>query len=396
METQTINRFKAIASDLGSQTAPSPSPATKSSGPKSPSTPTSPEQSSSRLICPEWAKVAKKAESLTAGYTDALEPRSSIRVTVKKGVFTIGNSTAETHALKSLADFTSLPTTAILWAVKHPQYKDTVASLFNEVLEAEERSGDYLIRRRKNGSIRHIASEKYTPVSNSDVVNRLSEIVGASEYASKCVVSADEMMIDILDEDRARHIVGDSKYKFGVRFWNSEIGTRTIGGGVFVEREVCQNGMCIPVGRGFHRTMFHRLAKAEDLLDEAVLVFNMLVEHSSSIIDNTVRRLGYLRGVELPKDQIDKVVVQTAKSLGLGKSEQSQWLTGWREQGEETTPFGLLQGLTHAAKTMSDRERIEELAFRLVDTPGDVDRHWAGVVASATELRESEYVHLRA
>ena len=224
--------------------------------------------------------------------------------------------------------------------------------------------------RLRGTTVRAVVSDQYSSIENSWALETLSKIVKGGRV-SHFRYNGDDVSGLLLIPDTIRE-EKDSDYGGGIHFKNSEVGSATLFMRPSVFRSICMNGCIWGELKGTsyiskrHRGSIDFNEVASDMAHNV----NTQIPLTTVCIDKMLKT----RSVEIGnRIECLRVVaaISPSKGVTLTQNLRRAWVDGWVEEGaEDTSAFGLLQGLTRAARDCRDSTNalsLETLAGELFD-----------------------------
>lgn len=233
--------------------------------------------------------------------------------------------------------------------------------------------------RTLDGRGRAVLSNKYRPLDNMDVAERVLPIIGAMNRETgarvmSCELTERRMYIKVVHERVRMEVAVGDVVQSGIVISNSEVGSGAVKVEPLVFRLVCLNGMISAdysqkkyhVGRGFgldadEATEVYRA----DTLTAINRTFLMKVEDtvravaSQSRFEVIVKRMQEAKAKVINADPI-KTVEVLQKREGLTEHEHHSVLTHLLSGGD-LTQYGLMNAITRASQDVDNYDRATEL-----------------------------------
>lgn len=227
--------------------------------------------------------------------------------------------------------------------------------------------GERDVKLRLRGTmVRAIVSDKYASIENQWVVSILNEIIQDSRI-THFRYDGDTMSGLLLVPDSIIE-KSDSDYSGGVHFKNSEVGTGTLVVRPSLFRSVCTNG-CIFGEKKGQAFVMQRHYGSLDFKDIARRIYQYIVDYIP-FIKSYMEQTQAMKSVAVGT-KIDCLKVIAGLDDGcLTQKVRREWVKGWIEESkEDTSAFGLIQGLTRTGRDITDARTavaVESLAGTLV------------------------------
>lgn len=224
--------------------------------------------------------------------------------------------------------------------------------------------------RLRGTTVRAVVSDEYASIENSWAMETLNKMVPGGRV-SHWRYDGDTMSGMLLIPDTIRE-EEDSDYGGGIHFRNSEVGTATLFVRPAVFRSICMNG-CIWGQLKGQSYVSKRHRGTIDFTQMSREIYG-IIQEQIPLTAKCIDELLATRSITL-QNRIDAVRVM-AGHKGLTKGQRRAWVHGFVEEGEgyEVTAFGVIQGLTRAARdTMNPTEAVamEMLSGELVNKDAD-------------------------
>jgi hypothetical protein len=250
----------------------------------------------------------------------------------------------------------------------------------------EGRENKFKLRLRGE-TIRAFVSESFAAIDNLWGMELLAGILPGARV-SHFRYDGDSMSGLMLIPDTIR-TEKDSDYGGGIHFKNSEIGKARLVTRPSVFRAICMNG-CIWGEMTTEALVQKRHRGTVDLKDIADAVYAS-IQKTIPVTSKCIDQMLATHEIDL-EDKITCIKIMARVGKGISQDARRQWVGGWIEEGQETSAFGVVQGLTRAGR---DRKSADE-AMHLELTAGDLvswnERKWnqeaeyAGEAMSEKEL----------
>lgn len=217
-----------------------------------------------------------------------------------------------------------------------------------------------------DGILRAFVGEKYTPIDDVRVFERLERVLGpraeSFRFVRETLTDRTSQYVAVTPDDVDLSNNGKPDlHRHGFLIVNSEVGARALAIAEYLFRIVCTNGLIIMSAsrRLFYRV--HRKTEDESIDRDLAYALALLPERwsaSASALRAVRRHL-----VEEPEQMLRQVLAESPDT----KPYTEAVLVAFRKE-PEATRFGLVQAITRAAQSVGaeDRLALEMLAGRLV------------------------------
>jgi len=208
--------------------------------------------------------------------------------------------------------------------------------------------GKGLLVRNYADEVRAILSQDYVPLSNTDFLVMLEELLETAEYGvdGKSWLDADSMHIRTVFSQTP-----DGMYQNGVYFGNGETGKHQIRCMAWIKRTSCDNSFQFLQDGFIHRHIHATKAFLRGAIKEkAGQLFKLSVEH--------LEKLVAAETVEIPN--ISEVIQQVCKDHNLSEIVQKEILIG--TEGHRSL-FGLVNGISYAAHSLDNEDAKVDMAM---------------------------------
>lgn len=204
---------------------------------------------------------------------------------------------------------------------------------------------------------RAVLDEHYTPISNTEILTMVETSLGNTPYdQGRPHLDADTLHLKVTMATSS-----DGNYGIGAYIGNGEIGNRMLRVMPYIQRTTCQNS--IMFSRGAFEHKHYRVSRAflaGAVQDKLGYAFKIATERLEELVRSE------MQGIPKVADMVKSI----CKSKGLAQHTHDKILMGM--EGSETL-FGVINGLTFAAKELpvEDRIDLETYAGSLLE-----DRRW--------------------
>lgn len=224
---------------------------------------------------------------------------------------------------------------------------------------------NYWIKHEKNtqlffrfdgDDVRAVFTQKYVPVDNFEIFERLDSLGYKPETIVQCSLDPEFMSLSIPDGPRSFDINGD-KFTPGISISNSEVGLASLSISAFVLRLICTNG----------------LISMSDVSTSYRHVSTKILEEFPNVLEKVSAELGNKR--DLFKISMDSAVNNPDSSMAsfnrqfqLNKVEQEAVEWGWAHDVGNTM-FHVIQAYT---KGSQHHDLSAESSFKLQKVGGNI------------------------
>lgn len=220
--------------------------------------------------------------------------------------------------------------------------------------------------RLRGTTIRAVFTQKYREITNAWLIEAFNRLVPTG-LVSHFRGDGDTISGNILIPDTIRS-ESDSDYGGGIGFRHSEIGIFRIQILPFVFRAICCNG-CIwgaLEGVALRKAHLGEDVNEDDLFER----IKETIHRQIPLVPELIARMQRLKDVRFAsRIEVIRIIYHLSDSPRIAREQAKAWLRGFREEGAELNAFGIVQGLTRAARNDSTTEAsgLEEFAGELVD-----------------------------
>lgn len=214
---------------------------------------------------------------------------------------------------------------------------------------------EFLVR-TYDSSIRAFLSPNYAVMNNASVIMQVAAIINDNKMVNEKFrvvesnVSRDSMRVKLLFTE-----YDAGQYGTGIYVTNNELGNGSVAFHSLVKRASCDNSLISADNMAlYHRgDIYNRLNAIEPELIASV-------NHSG----NLLKLLYNSRHITFTPAQLE-TVIETIKDRYLLTDEFVEYMVDGMEG--ENNLFGIVNGITYAAKQYKDREHYEQIAAKLLD-----------------------------
>jgi len=219
----------------------------------------------------------------------------------------------------------------------------------------EHPNQEFMVRTYDN-SVRAFLSPNYAKMNNSTVILRVADIINENKMINddfrvvESKIDRDYMRVKLIFED-----YDNGQYGTGIYFSNNELGNGSVAFHSLVKRASCDNSLISADNMSlYHRgDIFSRLSLVEPELIASV-------NHSATLL----KLLSNSRHTTFTPEQ-HTTIVNAIKERYLLSDEFVERMDKGSE-GERNL-WGIVNGITFAAKEMKDREYYEQVASKIMD-----------------------------
>jgi hypothetical protein len=221
------------------------------------------------------------------------------------------------------------------------------------ILENPEQ--EFLVRTYDN-SIRAFLSPNYAIMNNAAVIMRVAAIINDNKLVNQDFrVVESKIERDVL---RVKLIFNDydsGQYGTGIYFTNSEVGNGSVAFHSLVKRAICDNSLL----SADNMSLYHR----GDIYNRLTLIEPELI-NSVNYSAQLMQLLNVSRRTTYTPEQIETLTTAIKERYNLS-DDFVQRMEDGREN--ENNLFGIVNGITYAAKDMKDREHYEQIAAKIMN-----------------------------
>lgn len=238
--------------------------------------------------------------------------------------------------------------------------------------------------RARGDVLRGVLTERYVRLDHLELFAALSPALAQSGYEVDWFALTDESLhLRLHDASRFRDALPGDRLMAGVHIGNSEVGKRAVTVDALVYRVICTNGLIQKVDGG---SLLHQrhiaLSRPEFLLSVQTAVREAFAQSECYLT-----RLS--AAVAHPIGDMDRAIRKLAGEWGLsqGAEEAVKAAVLSEHRSQHETLYGLVNGLTAVARTLSPDERytLEANAGRLLESR--FNEPSGGVAGSVTDSK---------
>lgn len=321
---------------------------------------------------PTAGEEVKSLVAAAAGWKsktrDVFLPREQFRAKLDaKGQVVFGGHFPLLSAVKSITDFAKMPDATMTWLLDRPS--EEVCKVLNDHFDdtrAFNRDQFMLRLRQEEGKgevLRYVASESYTVVDHSDVLEVFGEALDklklSKDAAVLCRSVRDNLSANILFQGTTVQ-TADGEYSTGVCLRNNEVGQGSVRILPFNYRHFCRNGAIFGRNWGEVTVKIRHTRRTEAEKETIAARLGLAIEAATQAGGKLTSLMLRAREAKLVLDKdsnLERAVVYLSKKWGLSKPMAVSWLQAFQEE-EGNTPFHLVQGLTRAAQEYAGDDRF--------------------------------------
>ncbi len=215
--------------------------------------------------------------------------------------------------------------------------------------------GERWLLRAREGMLRAVLSERYSPLDNGTLLETLAPLISARYRVDWCGLSDESLHLRIIDPNRAREVLPDDELSVGIHISNSEVGLRSVTVDALVYRLVCKNGLIRLVrGKSLLRQRHIHLAQPRFVaaLEEAV-------ESALREADGFIEQLG--RTTKEPVRDVEGTLKRLGIRWNLSQNTREAVEAALRREvsGQQETVYGLVNAFTSVAQGLPDEGRYD-------------------------------------
>jgi len=276
-------------------------------------------------------KVADRVDSMSKNCLDRMVPVKNISFDGLK-VVKIDN---QPYELKPVAQRSMCNRLGTPYQYLRKCPPEIQAVNMNYWIEKEKKAELFL--RFDGESVRGIFTEKYKPVDNFEVIERLDSLGYGPDTQVQCHLDGEFMSLSIPDGAKTFSVNGD-RITPGITISNSEVGLASLSISAFFLRLVCTNGM---------------ISKTE-VSASYRHVSTRILEEFPGVLERVSMELGakksqFLMSLETPVDHPVATLESFNRQFLLGKDERKAVEWGWGLEAGETM-FHIVNAYTRASR----------------------------------------------
>ena len=290
-------------------------------------------------------------------------------------------------ALATLARYAGLPsgTPAAVDALNSPTARERLAEVINiglEINRTELPKSGFALRLRDNAegpaTVRGIVTGRYTAIDTSFGLKTLARAVPGGRVTH--IRDEQEGFSGLCLIPDCVRLEQDSEYLGGIHFRNNEIGRSRFITIPAVFRAVCSNG-CIygqTKGEGIrrrHTGEFSAIQMRREIADNIQRQIPLISRGMAQMLDSKGYGLDHR-----------SAIARIAADAELTDAQKRAWACGWAAEGVEDTAFGLIQGLTRAARDWENPTQAVAMELYAGALTGLDYRRWNADAAHAMDV----------
>jgi hypothetical protein len=249
------------------------------------------------------------------------------------------------------------------------QFNHWISQLAEEKAQADTRAGkaERWLLRAKGEALRGVLTERYTRLDNLELFAAISPAL-SSEYAVDWFALSDESLhLRFYDARLYRDALPGDRLMAGVHVSNSEVGKRSVTVDSLVYRLICTNGLIRKIeGQSLLHQRHISLSRPEFALTVQTAVRQALAQSALYL-----ERLS--AAVAHPLPQMERLLHKLVLDWGLTQATEEVVKAAILTEppSQQETLYGLINGLTGAARSLSPDERytLETRAGELLEKP---------------------------
>lgn len=220
----------------------------------------------------------------------------------------------------------------------------------------QEEKKDALLLRFDGDSVRAIFTEKYKPVDNFEVIERLDSLGYRPDTPVQCHLDDEFMSLSIPDGAKTFSVNGD-RITPGISISNSEVGLSSLSISAFFLRLVCTNGMISKT----EISASYRHVSTRILSEFPGVIERVSMELAS-------RKNQFDQSIETPVENPIATIESFNRQFQLGKEEQKAIEWGWGLEAGDTM-FHIVNAYTRASRFEG---LSAEASYRLQTVGGNI------------------------
>lgn len=241
-------------------------------------------------------------------------------------------------------------------------------------------------RTYQDGTLRAVLSDEYATIDNEWLMNVYKQLIPGGRISHYDRSDADTINHNIIIPDTLRQET-DSEYGGMVHLVNSEIGTREQESTPSIFRAICMNGCIWGETLGISTSKRHRGNINLDLL---ALQLQQNLNKQIPLINDGVKLLVATHEWSIPTTvKLQQVFGAIAQFYSPSPKLVLNAMDEWRAYGEESTAFGVIDGLTRAGQSQDVKtwELADSIAGKIVS--GGVN-NWHRICDRAKTITEQD------
>lgn len=220
--------------------------------------------------------------------------------------------------------------------------------------------------RADHAMLRGVLSEHYSPLDNTQLMDSVRPLFNGHYRVEWFGLSDEALHLRVIDPSLTRDVLPDDALSAGVHLSNSEVGRRAVTVDACIYRLVCSNGLVALVrGKSLLRQRHIHVSQPrfEVALEEAVA---QGVQTATNFVEQMKR------ATQEPVRDVEKALERLGIRMGLSQGVLDEVRRSMLSErpDQQSTLYGLVNGLTRAAQSLPDENRydLEVLAGRLAET----------------------------
>lgn len=213
----------------------------------------------------------------------------------------------------------------------------------------EERNEMFLLRTDKN-NIRAVLSKQYGAVLNSNLLQSLyapQSLMNAEWRIPKYTLNRDELRLYTLSKE---YDVKNNNYGVGFYTGNDEIGKYSLRFGTVLKRTRCDNSIIVD-------NISYRLRHRANIFERLETIYPEIAQALSQS-EQLLYKFESLQQVHFTDSIFEHKMNDIVDEFKLTASQKVEFIVGTEDQ---TTLYGLINGITHASKFMKDEQDVENM-----------------------------------
>lgn len=303
-----------------------------------------------------------------------------------------------------LSEICGVPNLVVDYLCKHGDAPIAARYLNNGLPRGDKGAKERLVRTTRGDDgrtwIRAICGDRYTVLDDTLGLDMIEAAIGndlANLTAWKYGGDAGKTTGQFILEGRTIEIEGDSGYKIGFSYENSEVRGHSYTFKGFVWRNKCFNGCIFGIQQGATVRQIHKgNIDGAELLGRVNLAILRAIEDGPAMVN--LFRIG--RDLRLKPGMERKTAMALGRRYGLSREEVKGWMRGFEAEPDESA-WGMVNGLTRYAQEVSPRRsaELQELAGTML-APSiyadlqAIERHWERYAALAEDVDDAKLERL--
>ena len=211
-------------------------------------------------------------------------------------------------------------------------------------------------RQLPNGKniVRSVLTDRYQILDNHEILGGIVSKMSASMTPARLVISDTGFELMVIDRLLTEEVAKDDRNYIANFYKNSETGNGSFGYIIGVFRALCLNGMSLPVSTHGFRVSHVSKSDMNGAIEDGI--YQSFVKAPSIFA-----KLKESTQIELPR-QLVNPTIQMVSLDGKWTSEFESQVKA-KAVTENPTKYGIIQAITHSAKSLSDEKFVETEAF---------------------------------